>query len=89
MVVTPAGAIFSGHSIDRATAEKTAHNDASLRSGYRLHWNTRRTPSVAAYAYMATVARAEGFATPKAYEADCAAKRAAFVAACKIEIVDL
>ena len=90
----PCGRKISGHSLDRKRAESTARSRASENAPYLLGMVGGRggrwqgvTPAAAKY--FREVANREGFATAKEFNAAQEIKRAAFHAACKIEIVDL
>jgi hypothetical protein len=90
MAILPTGRIVSGHSLDRAKAEKTARGAASEKAGVWLWWKTRRhSISAAQLAHAGAEARKHGFASLAAYEAALIKQRADFVAACRFEIVDL
>jgi hypothetical protein len=89
-VIFPNGQVLSGHSLDRAKAEKTARGNAALMSGYNDGLGLPSKAFHARYiAYREGVAKKAGFKSYREYYADRSAKRAAFVASCKIEIVDL
>lgn len=93
LVITANGKIHSGHSLDRATAEKTAKTYLD----YGCQWSALRmsgtrgrditTPAFLAHSHKIAVSR--GFADRKSYNAHADAERAAYMAQGKIEIVDL
>jgi hypothetical protein len=92
MVILPNGKIISGHSYDRDTAQKTAEGNAMTGAPHLLKMSGTRGRDIvtpAAAAYFAKIAKDHGFADRKAYNADAEIRRAAWRAACKIEIVDL
>ena len=89
MIVTPEGKIVSGHSLDRAKAEKTARQNAGLISGHTFNLLPRGSVPVHTLIWARKTARELGFDTVDAYETDRLAKKNAFVAACKIEVIDL
>ena len=86
MVVLPSGRTLSGHSLSRANAAATARSNASVRSGVDAPL-VRRGFGCTAY----TVKRAHdlGFKSVRAWVAAATAERAAFVAKCQIEAIDL
>lgn len=88
MVVSPSGEVRSGHSIDRKTAEKTARGHAAEMSGISRAFPGRQVP-IHYLALQHKEAVRAGFKTNRAFEADLSERRAAFVASCKIEVVDL
>ena len=95
LLTTPEGRTFSGHSLNRQNAAKTASSTASQKCPFHelvMHGGGLRgrysyTPAAAAN-YL-KIAKERGFDTIKAYNADAKAKRADWVARCAIEIVDL
>jgi hypothetical protein len=89
-VVCPDGQIVSGHSLDRAKAQKTAEGNAALMSGRSSLWGRPSGSFHAAYiGAREKAAREAGYRNYKEYYAAIAAERAAFVASCKIEVIDL
>jgi hypothetical protein len=89
-VIAPNGRVESGHSLDRAKARKTAEGYAAEMSGCFSIWGRSGGRFPADYVIARErVAREKGFGSYKQYYADVSAKRAAFAASCKIEIVDL
>lgn len=89
MIVTPEGEIESGHSLDRATAEKTARNHASTAAGITRRFPGRGVLPAHYQALRHREAIKAGYRSDREFEAALSAKRSAFVAACTIEIVDL
>jgi hypothetical protein len=93
MVILPNGKIVSGHSLDRAKAQKTAEGNAMICCPDRplkmvgCGGRDILTPAFAKWAH--GVAKEAGFADRKAYNAAAEAKREAWRSACKIEVVDL
>ena len=93
MVIAANGKIYSGHSFDRAAAEKTARgylDHGCQISALRMSGTRGRdivTPAFAAWAHK--IATQRGFADRKAYNLHADAERAAYMAKGKIEIVDL
>lgn len=95
LLTTPEGKTFSGHSLNRQNATKTANSTAGQKCPFHelvMHGGGLRarysyTPA-AASEYL-KLAKERGFNTIKAHNADAKAKRADWVARCKIEIVDL
>lgn len=81
MLVHPSGKIESGHSQDRATAEKTA----------RSHGQRTRTISQreATSLYFIQKARKLGFRNVKAWNDSLKAENAEYLAKCRVEVVDL
>lgn len=88
MIILPDGRIVSGHSLDRAKAEKTAR---STISHYTPEWlpSTRQLQYANYAAYWTVQAKKDGFSSLKAMIAAGKAKNAEFSAKCKIEVVDL
>lgn len=88
MLVTPEGRVFSGHSMDAKTAEKTAASYAAFHAPFVKF--DRPRPGHAAYLVaQEKYAREHGFKSWAAAYADYAAKLAARRQACKIEVVAL
>jgi hypothetical protein len=93
MVITADGKIYSGHSRDRASAEKTARTYLSRGcqiEALRMMGTRGRdivTPAFAAWAHK--IATERGFADRRSYNAHADAERAAYIAKGKIEIVNL
>lgn len=92
-VTTPDGEVYSGHSLDRVKAEKTARATVSQRCPFGELKMTgvrgRKIVTAAAAAYYQDVARQAGFTDWKAYNVDAAARRSTWINGCKIEVVDL
>lgn len=88
MIVFPDGGIESGHSIDRARAEKTARSSASQCSGVGQTLHAGAVPPHYAV-YRDRVAKREGFRNFREYNKHVKEKRAEFVANCTIEVIDL
>lgn len=89
MIVTPDGAIKTGHSMDAIKAEKTARATAAEFSGIHALY-TARGPVHAGYiAARDQEARDAGFAHYRDFHAHVATRRAAWVASCNIEIVEV
>lgn len=88
-VTHPDGATSTGHSLDRARAEKTARNHAaSCCEGVGTCINTKwATPNY--LRYVNGLLKDAGVKTVREYNEQIKAKRAAYVAQCKIEIVDV
>jgi hypothetical protein len=93
MIVLPDGKVMSGHSMNRQTAEKTARGTAAqfFRVGVLYHYQALRP--MARWAHMQgrvrEILRATHFKSVREHDAALADARAAFVATCKIEVVDL
>jgi hypothetical protein len=88
MVILPSGKTISGHSLDFQKAEKTAKNNASDRAG-TLPMLKAGAVSPAYMVHRERELKEEGFKTLRQYNNDIKAKRAAFVKACKIEVINL
>ena len=88
MVTLPDGRTMSGHSLDRARAEKTARNNASACAGNAQTLHAGAVPPHY-LAWREKIVKKAGFRNVSEYNADIRAKRAAFVESCTIEIVDL
>lgn len=83
----PNGGTVSGHSYDRASAEKTARSHISQNSP--AHYPHARGLRTCHYAmYWEKIARKQG-KTVKQLVAEGRAENEAFAAKCKIEIIDL
>lgn len=93
MVTTANGSVYSGHSLDRAKAVKTASSYVCRGckfSALRMVGTGGHdfvTPEFAAYALK--IAKEAGFDTRKLYNANADAKRAEYAAKAIVEIVDL
>ena len=92
-ITTADGKVYSGHSLDRAKAQKTALSYACRGCGIsalRMIGTNGRdivTPGFAQYALK--IAQDAGFTDRKAFNAHADAVRAAYAAKAKIEIIDL
>jgi hypothetical protein len=87
MVTLPSGEIISGHSMDRTKAEKTARGNAANRDGQELLKTS--TGSIAYERYSQRVIKDEGFRSVYDYNKATKAKKAEFLAKCKIEVIDV
>ncbi len=86
-VIAADGKVYSGHSYDRAAAEKTARS--YLTRGCGVFVLETRVVSPAYLKWAVEVAQKNGFKTTREYNADAKAKRAEYASRGKIEIVDL
>ena len=89
MIIFPNGHISSGHSLDRARAEKTARNNAAEGRRGEASWYNVRNAHVGYHAMRTKRAREKGYNSFKEWLDAERAATADFVADCIIEIVDL
>ncbi len=89
MIVFPNGGIRSGHSMTAILAEKTARATAAEFSGIHALYTARGSVHATYIAARDQEARDAGFSHYREFHAHVAARRAAWVATCTIEIVEL
>ena len=82
-VITAKGEVFSGHSWDRAAAEKTA------RSYLTRGCDVQLIDKYTSLSWAFKIATEAGFKTTRQYNAYAKTKRAEYASQGKIEIVDL